>query len=202
LPEDISLLVTFETSQRYKVENITECCCDYSIAFEGPGDYFVSEAKAAKRRNIRLYTMSNTGGMTWDLGVIPYMPTPHQWIKRYKNMRKANAEWGLCGLMESHHYGFIPNFIAEIAKCVYTRETDENAVYDKLEEIARQIIEENQCFSLKDLAVNGKDMITLGLKGKYIGLALDELLKAVIEERCSNDKESLLSYYHRNVKSV
>ena len=70
------------------------------------------------------------------------------------------------------------------------------------QEIARQIIEENQCFSLKDLAVNGRDMISLGLKGKDIGKALDELLKAVIEERCQNDRDSLLLYYHRNVKSV
>lgn len=75
-------------------------------------------------------------------------------------------------------------------------------IYSRLEEIAHQVIEENQCFSLKDLAVKGNDMIALGLKGKDIGTALDELLKAVIEERCDNDRESLLSYYHRNVKSV
>lgn len=80
---------------------------------------------------------------------------------------------------------------------LYRQET-----YTKLEEIARQIIEENQCFSLKDLAVNGRDMIALGLKGKDIDTALDELLKAVMEEKCANDKESLMSYYHSNVKSV
>ena len=74
--------------------------------------------------------------------------------------------------------------------------------YNRLEEIARQIIEENQCFSLKDLAVNGTDMIELGLKGKDIGNALDFLLKAVMEEKCRNDKESLIKYYHGYVKSV
>ena len=74
--------------------------------------------------------------------------------------------------------------------------------YNRLEEIARQIIEENQCFSLKDLAVNGTDMIELGLKGKDIGNALDFLLKAVMEEKCQNDKESLIKYYHGYVKSV
>ncbi len=115
MPTDVSLLVTFEMFERYKVENITEYCSDYTIVFEGPGVYFASEAEAAAKRGIRLYTMANTGGMTWDLGVIPYMPAPHQWIKRYKNMRKANTDWGLCGLMESHHYGFYPSFIGDLS---------------------------------------------------------------------------------------
>lgn len=109
-----------------------------------------------------------------------------------KKLQKYGEEifFDLIKLQRADNMGLSPEFL-------YRQET-----YDKLEEIARQIIEENQCFSLKDLAVNGKDMITLGLKGKDIGFALDELLKAVIEERCQNDRESLLSYYHRNVKSV
>ncbi|MBQ4160332.1 MAG: hypothetical protein IJD83_05320, partial [Clostridia bacterium] len=107
-------LVTYEMFERYNVGDIQEYCSDYTIVFEGPGKYFVSEAEVAAKRGIRLYTMSNTGGMTWDLGVIPYMPAPHQWIKRIKNMRKANTDWGLCGLMESHHYGFYPSFIGDL----------------------------------------------------------------------------------------
>ena len=50
--------------------------------------------------------------------------------------------------------------------------------------------------------IDGRDMLSLGLIGRDIGTALDELLKAVIEEKCPNDKESLLSYYQNNVKSV
>lgn len=109
-----------------------------------------------------------------------------------KKLQKYGEEifFDLIKLQRADNMGLSPEFL-------YRQET-----YDKLEEIARQIIEKNQCFSLKDLAVGGRDMIALGLKGKDIGLALDRLLKAVIEERCSNDKESLLSYYHRNVKSV
>ena len=59
--------------------------------------------------------MANTGGLTWDLGVAPYLPMPYQWIKRYKNLRKASIRWGLCGLMESHHYGFYPSFIGDLS---------------------------------------------------------------------------------------
>ena len=109
-----------------------------------------------------------------------------------KKLQKYGEEifFDLIKLQRADNMGLAPKFL-------YRQET-----YDKLEEIARQIIEENQCFSLKDLAVGGRDMIALGLKGKDIGLALDELLKAVIEEKCANDKESLMSYYHNNVKSV
>lgn len=109
-----------------------------------------------------------------------------------KKLQKYGTEmfFDLIKLQRADNKGLSPDFL-------YRQST-----YDKLEEIARQIIEENQCFSLKDLAVGGRDMLALGLKGKDIGTALDELLKAVIEEKCANDKESLLSYYHSNVKSI
>lgn len=115
LPTDISLLVTFEMFEQYMKGGITEYCSDYTIVFEGPGKYFASEAKAAAKRGIRLYSMTNTGGMTWDMGVIPYIPVPQQWMKRYENMKYANENWGLCGLMESHHYGFYPSFIGDLS---------------------------------------------------------------------------------------
>lgn len=109
-----------------------------------------------------------------------------------KKLQKYGEEvfFDLIKLQRADNMGLSPEFF-------YRQET-----YSKLEEITRQVIEENQCFSLKDLAVGGRDMISLGLKGKDIGTALDELLKAVIEERCDNNRESLIEYYHRNVKSV
>ena len=47
---------------------------------------------------------------------------------------------------------------------------------------------------LKDLAINGHDMIALGLKGPEIGKALNDALEAVIEEQASNDKQSLIDF--------
>ncbi|MBQ6846311.1 MAG: hypothetical protein IJO61_04195 [Oscillospiraceae bacterium] len=115
LPSDISLLVTFEMTQQYKLENITERCSDYTLSFEGPGTYFLSEAEAAKKCGIRLYSMTNTGGLTWDLGTVPYLPTPYQWMRRYVQILDAHEKYGLCGLMESHHYGFTPSFIGDLS---------------------------------------------------------------------------------------
>ena len=119
LPTDISLLATFEMFESYEKDGVIEYTSDYTIVREGPGKYFTSEAIAAKKRGIRFYGMTNTGGMTWDMGTIPYMPVPQQWIKRYKSMIRANEEWDLCGLMESHHYGFYPSFIGDLSGRVF-----------------------------------------------------------------------------------
>ena len=119
LPTDITLLVTFEMFEQLKRENITSVCVDYTLAFEGPGRYFTSEAQAAHERGLRLYTMANTGGLTWDFGVIPYQPAPFQWARRYRALLDARERWGLQGLMESHHYGWWPSFVSELAKNAY-----------------------------------------------------------------------------------
>ncbi len=119
LPEDITLLVTFEMFEQIKHGNVMNVCVDYTISFEGPGRYFSSEAEVARERGLKLYAMSNTGGLTWDIGVIPYQPVPHQWAKRHDALLLAQANWGLCGLMESHHYGWWPSFVSELAKWAY-----------------------------------------------------------------------------------
>lgn len=69
--------------------------------------------------------------------------------------------------------------------------------YDRLEEIAKEILEAEQCFSLRDLAVNGRDMIEQGYAGKAIGDRLQYLLDAVLDGEVSNQKEALLAYLNR-----
>ena len=116
LPTDISLQATFEMSYTMDYGKSKGRIADYSLSFEGPSAYFVSEAEAAAKRGIRLYSMTNTGGRTWDFGVAPYEPMPYQWMKRYDAMRKAHDNWGLCGIMETHHFGFYPSFISKLSK--------------------------------------------------------------------------------------
>lgn len=66
---------------------------------------------------------------------------------------------------------------------------------DQLVSIAEEILKEEACFSLKNLEVNGSDLIALGVKpGKEIGILLDELLEAVIEEKIPNDRAKLLEF--------
>ena len=55
------------------------------------------------------------------------------------------------------------------------------------------IIKQRHCFSLKDLAVNGRDLMNIGItKGVMIGIILNQLMDKVIDGRIENDKITLL----------
>ena len=67
------------------------------------------------------------------------------------------------------------------------------ALVDLAEKDFYTIIETEQCFSLKQLKVNGKDMIGLGIKdGRKIGAVLNKLLNMVIDDEIPNDRQKLL----------
>ena len=129
LPTDISLLVTFEMFEKYKLGRTQVMGCDYSLAVAGPGKYFISEAEAAKKRGIKLYAMSNSGGRTWDFGMLPVEYVPEQWKKRYDAMLKCREDYNLKGVMECHHYGFTPSFISRFEYYAFTI-TDDKRNYD------------------------------------------------------------------------
>ena len=135
LPTDISIMVTWDMFQKLKTGDSTFDICDYSLSFEGPGDYFVSEASAAKARGIKVLANANTSGRTWDFGTVPYEPMPEQWIKRYKNMIKAKDQLGLCGVLENIHYGFHPSIITDLEKQAFFTEVQ------PLEDTLMQLLE-------------------------------------------------------------
>lgn len=63
----------------------------------------------------------------------------------------------------------------------------------EIEALIDKVLQEDECFSLKDLAVNGKDLIGVGYKsGKELGNTLNKLLQLVIDGDCPNEKEKLL----------
>lgn len=72
---------------------------------------------------------------------------------------------------------------------------------EALKALATEIINKNDCYSIKQLAVNGNDLINLGLPaGKKIGKALDFLLDAVISEKAENTKDALIDFLKENGK--
>ena len=63
----------------------------------------------------------------------------------------------------------------------------------EIEALIDEVLQEDECFSLKDLVVNGKDLIGVGYKsGKELGNTLNKLLQLVIDGDCPNEKEKLL----------
>lgn len=63
-----------------------------------------------------------------------------------------------------------------------------------IESIFEEILQEQECFSLKDLAVNGNDVKkTMNLKeGKDIGYWLNEILKRVMDGELKNNRDDLI----------
>ncbi|MBQ8911796.1 MAG: HD domain-containing protein, partial [Clostridia bacterium] len=58
-----------------------------------------------------------------------------------------------------------------------------------------EVLTEDRCFQLKDLAVNGRDLLALGYpRGPIIGEKLEELFSLVFEGKIANEREILLSY--------
>ena len=69
--------------------------------------------------------------------------------------------------------------------------TSENIL--ELKERIEKITEKQNALSLKDLCINGKDLMDIGIpSGKKIGVVLNELFEAVLEDPEMNNREKLL----------
>lgn len=56
------------------------------------------------------------------------------------------------------------------------------------------LISEGVCYRISDLDLTGSDVMSLGISGREVGIALDHLLTAVIEGRVENTKTELLKF--------
>ena len=81
-----------------------------------------------------------------------------------------------------------------LAHSMYRRE-EELENLSGLQKCYEEIVADNECVSLKQLAVTGTDLIGIGMKpGKQIGEVLNELLRIVLEYPEFNNKEHLLRF--------
>ena len=135
VPEDITMMATFEMFEKVDIApEIQEVTTDYTLWQIGPGKYYSTESKVAKERNLRMYCMANTGGNTWDIGGVPYLPAPQRWIKRWRAVTDTHDNLKMDGVRESHSYGFWPSFLPEMAKWAFmTPDVD-------LEELLNRIV--------------------------------------------------------------
>lgn len=66
-------------------------------------------------------------------------------------------------------------------------------IFAEIRALLQEILEENSCLSIRDLQVDGKDLLSLGFApGKELGACLDHLLEQVLREELPNEKEALL----------
>ena len=79
-----------------------------------------------------------------------------------------------------------------LAQSSYERQ-QKLAHIDAVEQLYTEIMESNQCISLKTLEITGNDLIALGVpKGKQIGVLLNQLLEEGLQEPGHNTHEYLM----------
>ena len=67
------------------------------------------------------------------------------------------------------------------------------ALISDFSKILDMVIGASQCFSMRDMAINGNDLIDIGIRqGPEIGRILKKLLDMIIEEEINNDRDILL----------
>ena len=135
-------------------------------------------------------------------------------LKRFRSSNKIRNH--VCKLIEYH--GFTPDKLspktykryisdlgADTVKELFeVREADlraQNPEYlsQSLKEnsdgykVFEEVLKKESCFSLKDLAVDGNDLLNLGFtESAYLGKVLSSLFDEVIDNRITNTKEALL----------
>ncbi len=69
-----------------------------------------------------------------------------------------------------------------------------------LENMLDDVLAKEECFKLSDLAINGKDLISLGMKpGKELGIMLNDILELIINSELSNEKEIILDFVKKRL---
>lgn len=83
-----------------------------------------------------------------------------------------------------------------IATGYTTAEREDKRLRERMDALDA-LLAEQPCFTLKDLAVNGRDLTALGMNGKAVGETLQTLLEAVMDGKAENDKSVLLNYLNQ-----
>ena len=67
-----------------------------------------------------------------------------------------------------------------------------------LAEEVNKIISDNECISLKQLAVNGSDIISAtNIEASETGKHLNEILKKIIKKELPNEREIIINYLQK-----
>lgn len=84
--------------------------------------------------------------------------------------------------------------LADISAQSAYMQNQKHAILRETIVLFQRVLDEKDCLSIKDLAIDGKDLIAMGVKqGKEIGDILSNLLDAVLEDPKLNDKETLVA---------
>ena len=114
-------------------------------------------------------------------------PPRSQVIRRWLNRLGPEAFFQLLEVKRADSMGQDPEKVR-----------DRLAELDEIRAKAEQILAEKQCLTLKDLAVDGRDVIAAGIEpGPEVGRVLNGLLERVLNGEIPNERKTLLAAIHK-----
>ncbi len=166
----------------------------FSFDENGVGHFYGHASISAKKANTALHRLKSDNATRQKVvQLIKIHDTPIEASERIvkRRLRSLGDEtfFELIALQRADNLGQNPEYHIR-------RKT-----YDRLEQLAREIIASEECFSLKDLAVDGRDLIGIGMQGREIGYTLNMLLDAVIDGRVENERNALMRYVNKDLNS-
>lgn len=117
------------------------------------------------------------------------LPAEQKGVKRMMNRLGADATLQLIEIHRADTAGQHPSCFVRYEE------------FRRVEKLVTDILEEESCFSLKDLTINGNTLLNLGFKGKIVGDILHACLDAVIDEKVENSPEQLIAFVRQNYTS-
>ena len=124
-----------------------------------------------------------------DYPIDPTEGSPARAVKKLLNRLGEEDFFRLLDVKRADALAHAPAYRGRTAAC------------DRLETLARELLAAEACFSLKDLAVNGRDLQALGIPpGPELGRILETLLDAVLSDRLPNQREALLEAARTQVR--
>ena len=75
------------------------------------------------------------------------------------------------------------------------------ALFAEISDVIDEVVARGDCTSVKALAIDGQDMMALGLSGRAIGQMLNAALELVLEKPKMNTRETLLNWVRGNLEN-
>jgi tRNA nucleotidyltransferase (CCA-adding enzyme) len=105
-----------------------------------------------------------------------------------KLLRRRMARYGVQGVEDLYALQ-----MADFCSKGVVHRRDEEEHFRQVRQMLDELLQEDACLQLKDLAVSGTDLIQLGIEpGPQLGAILHKLLEQVIDQELPNEKQALL----------